>query len=127
MIKSHYTCTYLLDKKLRVYKLYILLLCILVPPPTVTINPNNITGKVFGSVTFTCYTMGFGNLSFVWEHDGSAISTSNFTQQQDSLSIDPVLPQHQGQYRCIVTSSYSNLSLSSYALAILNLNGNFIF
>ena len=124
MIKSHYTCKYSLDKKLRVYN-YILLLCILVAPPTVTINPNNITAKVFGSVAFTCYTTGFGNLSFVWEHDGSVISTSNSTQQQDSLSIDTVLPQHQGQYRCTVISSHSNLS--SYALAALNLNGNFIF
>ena len=104
--------------------MYILLLCFLVPPQIVTVYPNNNAVKVFESVTFVCNTTGFGNLSFVWEHDGSVISTSNSTLQQDSLSIDPVLPQHQGQYRCTVTSSYSNLS--SYALATLNLNGNFI-
>ena len=96
----------------------------LVPPLVVTVDPNNVTAKVFESVTFVCYTAGFGNLSFVWEHDGSVISASNSTVQQNSFTIDSVLPQHQGQYKCTVTSSYSTLSF--FALATLNLNGNFI-
>ena len=101
-------------------------MCFLVSPPTVTIYPNNVTAKIFGSITFVCYTTGFGDFSFVWEHDGSVISASNSTLQQDSLSIDPVLPQHQGQYRCTVMASYTNLSMNSNAFAILNLNGNFL-
>ena len=101
-------------------------MCFLVSPPTVTIYPNNVTAKILGSVTFICYTTGFGDFSFVWEHDSSVISASNSTLQQDSLSIDPVLPQHQGQYRCTVTASYTNLSTNSDAFTMLNLNGNFL-
>ena len=89
-----------------------------------TIDPNNVTAKVFESVTFVCSTTGIGDLSFVWEHDGSVIATSNSTSQQDFLNIDSIMPQHQGQYQCTVISSYS--SLSSYAIATLNLNGNFV-
>ena len=98
---------------------------LLVPPLLVTIDPNNVTTKVFGSVTFVCYSNGFGALSFVWEYDDSVISTFNSTVQQDSLIIDSVLPQHQGQYKCTVTSSHS--SLSTFALATLKLNGNLIY
>ena len=95
-----------------------------VSPITVTINPNNIAAKVFGSVTFFCHTTVYGNFSFVWEHDGSVISIStNSTVPQDSLSIDSVMPQHQGQYKCTVTASYSNLSVNSTTFAMLNLNG----
>jgi len=90
----------------------------------VTIDPNNITVKIFESVTLVCNTTGSGELTFVWEHDGSIISTSNSTSQQDSLSINSVIPWHQGQYKCTVRLFYS--SLSSYALASLTLNGNFI-
>ena len=97
----------------------------LVPPLVVTIDPDTIIAKVFGSVTFICYTAGLGDLSFVWEHDGLVISTFNSTLQQSTLTIDSLLPQHQGQYKCIVTSSYS--PLSSYGLATLSLNGNFMY
>ena len=86
------------------------------------IDPNNVTARMFESVTFICYTNESGDKSFTWEHDGLLISTSNSTSQQDSLIISSVLPQHQGQYKCAVKSSYSNLS--SDAFASLNLNGN---
>ena len=82
------------------------------------------TAKVFESVTFVCSTTETGDLSFVWEHDGSVIVTSNSTLKQNSLNIDSIMPRHEGQYKCTVISSYS--SLISYALAILNINGNFI-
>ena len=65
------------------------------------------------------------DMLFVWEHDDLAISTSSSTLQQNSLTIDSVLPQHQGQYKCTVTSSYS--TLSSYGLATLHLNGNLMY
>ena len=99
-------------------------MCFLVSSLVVTIDPNNVTTKVFWSVTFVCYTTGFGHgdLLFMWEHDDSAISASNSTLQQNSLTIDLVLPQHQGQYKCTVT--YASI-LSSDATATLNLNGNF--
>ena len=99
---------------------------LLVSPITVTIDPNIITAKVHGSVTFVCHTTVYGDFSFVWEHDDSVISISNSTLPQDSLSIDSVMPQHQGQYKCTVTASYSNLSVNSDAFAMLNLNGNFL-
>ena len=92
---------------------------------TVTIDPNNITAKIFESVTFVCTATGSGDFLFTWEHDGSVILTSNSTVQQDSLSIDSILPQHQGQYKCTVTASYSSLVMSSDAFVMLNLNGNF--
>ena len=91
-----------------------------VSPPTVIIHPNNITGEIFESVQFTCYTTGFEDFSFVWEHDGSVISTSNSTLLQNSIIIDPVLPQHQGQYRCIVTSFFSNFTSDAFTTLILN-------
>ena len=88
---------------------------------TVTIDPNNFTAKIFERITFVCYATGARELSFTWEHNGSVIAISNSTSQQDSLIIDSIMPQHQGQYKCIVTSPYS--SMSSYALATLNING----
>ena len=100
---------------------------LLVSPITVTINPNIITAKVFESVTFVCHTTTiYGNFSFVWEHDGLVISISNSTLPQDFLNIDSVMPQHQGQYKCTVTTTFSNLSVNSDAFALLNLNGNFL-
>ena len=90
----------------------------------VTIDPSNITAKIFESVRLVCNTTGSGESTFVWEHDGSIIMTSNSTSQQDSLKINSVMPWHQGQYKCSVRSFYS--SLNSYALATLILNGNCI-
>ena len=97
-----------------------------VSPPIVTVAPNNYTANLFESVTFVCSAVGLGDFSFVWEHDGSVISASPSqasTLTQYPLSVGPVMPQHQGQYKCTVTSSYSNLS-SDDAFAMLNLNGN---
>ena len=91
----------------------------------VSIDPNNVTAKVFGIITFVCYTNGSGELSFVWEHDGIIISTSNSTLQQNSLHIDSVLPQHQGQYKCTVTPSHSKMSYEAFTT--LNVNGKVIY
>ena len=88
----------------------------------VMIDPNNVTAEMYETVTFVCYTNGSEDKSFIWEHDGLLISTSNSTSQQDPLIISSVLPQHQGQYKCTVKSSY--LNLSSDAFASLNIKGN---
>ena len=99
-----------------------LLLCYLASPPNVTIYPHDFTAKIFDNVTFDCYATEFGEgFSFEWEHNGSVISTSN------SLTISPVLPQHQGQYKCTVTLVYSNFTSKADAFASLNLNGNFMY
>ena len=87
------------------------------PPPVVTINPNNVTIKVFESVTFVCSAIGFGGFLFKWE-------SLNLIQYNSSLTIDSVLPQHQGQYRCTATSLFSNLS--SDAVATLHIKGNYL-
>ena len=85
-------------------------------PPIVTILPNNVTAKVYDTITFVCSAVGLGDFSFEWE-------TSNLIHTNErSLTIKSVLPQHQGQYKCTVTSSYSNLS--SDAFATLNIKGN---
>ena len=100
---------------------------LLVSSLVVTIDPKNVTTKVFWSVTLTCYTNGFGDLLFVWEHDDSVISTSNSTLQQNSLTIDSVLPQHQGQYKCTVIYTSFYKVLTSHAIATLSLNSKFIY
>ena len=89
---------------------------LIVPRPNVTIVPNDVTAKVFGSVTFVCSAVGFGDLSFQWESSNSILTNER------SLIINPVLPRHQGQYKCTVTSSYSNLN--SDAFATLHVKGN---
>ena len=88
----------------------------------VTIDPNNVTTEVFKSITFVCYTNGSGDLSFVWEHGNTIISATNSTLQQNYLTIDSVLPRHQGQYKCTLSQSI----MSYEAFATLNLNGNFL-
>ena len=89
---------------------------LLVSPPNVTIDPNTITTKLYGTITFTCSAVGFGDFSFEW-------LSPNFDRTYERfLTIDSVLPRHQGQYKCTVTSLYSNLS--SYGLATLNVQGN---
>ena len=98
-------------------------MCFLVSPPAVTVVPNNATAKVFENITFICHTTGFGEFSFVWEHNGSVILSSNSTLRHSYFSIQSILPQNQGQYKCTVASFYSNLSSSAFAT--LNLNGNF--
>ena len=96
------------------------MLCYLVSPPYVTIYPCVVTAKIFDNVTFVCYATGFGeSFSYKWEHNGSTISTSS------SLTISPILPQHQGQYKCTVTLAYSNFTSKADGFATLNLNGNF--
>ena len=91
----------------------------------VTIDPNNVTTEVFKSITFVCYTNGSGDLSFAWEHDNMIISTTTSTLRQNHLTIDSVLPRHQGQYKCTVILSQSNMSYEAFAM--LNLNGNFFY
>ena len=93
-------------------------------PLIVTIDPSNVIAKVHQNVTFVCSAVGLGGFLFVWEHDGEVISAALSTLQQHSLTIHSVLPQHQGQYKCTVTSSYSNLT--SEAFATLQLIGNLI-
>ena len=103
---------------------YIYILYFLVSPPIVTIDPNNVTAKVHESITFVCSATGLEYLSFVWEYNGSVISVSNSTLHKNSLTIHSVLPQMQGQYKCTVTSSYSNLS--SDAFTTLHVKGTYI-
>ena len=86
------------------------------PPPNVTIVPNDVTAKVYGSVTFVCSAVGLGDFSFQWE------SSNLILTNERSLTINSVLPRHQGQYKCTVTSLYS--SLSSDAIAMLHVKGN---
>ena len=85
-------------------------------PPIVTVDPNDVTVKVYDTITFVCSADGFGDFLFKWE-------SSNMVQTNErSLTIDSVLPKHQGQYKCIATSSFSNLSSSAFAT--LNIKGN---
>ena len=91
-------------------------LILAVSPPSVTIAPNNVTAKVYENVTFVCSAVGLGSFSFNWES-----SNSVYTNER-ALTFNPVLPRHQGQYKCTVTSSYSNLS--SNAFAMLHIKGN---
>ena len=89
-------------------------------PAIVSIIPNNHSVNLYESVAFFCSAIGRGSFSFAWEHNGMVISSS------DSLSIDSVMPQDQGQYKCTVTTTFSNFSINSNASAMLNLNGNCI-
>ena len=91
-----------------------------VSPAIVSITPNNHIANLYESVTLVCSAIGLGNFSFAWEHNGMAISSP----VADSFRIDSVMPQHQGQYKCTVTTTYSNFSVNSDAFAMLNLNGN---
>ena len=84
-------------------------------PPNVTIDPSNAIAKVNEDVPFVCSAVGVGDFLFVWEHDGEVISAALSTRQQNSFTIHSVLPPHQGQYKCIVTSSHSNLSSEAFA------------
>ena len=91
-------------------------LILVVSPPNVTIAPNSVTAKVYGSVTFVCSAVGLGDFLFKWE-----LSNSVLTNER-SLTLNPVLPKQQGQYKCTVTSSYSNLSSAEFA--VLHIKGN---
>ena len=93
-----------------------------VSPPIATIDPSNVIAKVHQNVTFVCSAVGLGDFLFVWEHDDEVTLAALSTLQQHSLTIHSVLPQHQGQYKCTVISSYSNLT--SEAFATLQLIGN---
>ena len=84
--------------------------------PVVTIAPNDVTAKLYESVTFVCSAVGPGGFSFKWE------SSNSIHTNERSLTINSILPRHQGQYKCTVTSLYSNLS--SDAFATLNIKGN---
>ena len=89
---------------------------LIVSPPIVTVDPNNVTVKVYDTITFVCSAIGLGDFSFKWESSDLVHTNERF------LTINSVLPKHQGQYKCIAMSSYSNLS--SIALATLNIKGN---
>ena len=91
------------------------LLSHIVSPPIVTIDPTNVIAKVHKNITIFCSAIGVGDFLFVWEHDGEVIATAPSALQQHSLTIHSVLPQNQGQYKCIVTSSYSNLTSEAFA------------
>ena len=84
-------------------------------PPIVTVDPNDVTVKLYDTITFVCSANGLGDFSFKWE------SSNLINTNERSLTIDSILPKHQGQYKCIAMSSYSNLS--SDALATLNIRG----
>jgi len=88
-----------------------------VRPPNVTINPYAIIAKVFGSISFSCSAVGFGDLTYAWNFNMSSYVLSN----KPTFVIDRVLLRQRGEYRCIVTSSYKQLSSS--AVAILSLKG----
>ena len=94
-----------------------------VSPPSITVYPKNTTAKVYENVTFVCYTTGHGDFLFSWEHDGVIISASNSSLLKNHLIIDSVLPQHQGHYKCSVTSLFSNIT--SNASVTLYLNSEF--
>ena len=90
----------------------------LVTPPVVTISSNSVTAKVLGSVTFVCSAIGHEDFSYEWELPNLVLATGR------SLTINSVLPQQQGQYKCTATSSFSNLS--SNAFATLHVKGMII-
>ena len=91
-----------------------------VSPPIVTIDPSNVIAKVHQNVTFVCSAVGLGDFLFVWKHDDEVTSAALSTLQHATFPHYSL--QHQGQYKCTVTPSYSNLT--SEAFATLQLVGN---
>ena len=84
--------------------------------PIVTIDPNSLTANLYDPIEFICSAVGLGDFSYAWESSSNIVHTN-----ERSLTIDSALPRHQGQYKCTVTSSYSNLT--SEAFATLKLKG----
>lgn len=96
----------------------------LVSPPVVTINPSNITAMVCESVTFYCSATGFGEFSIVWEFNHTNVSEPQIVNQ-DNYTITSVKSEHQGQYRCNVTSLFSK-NMSTVAFTTLQLKGTIL-
>ena len=90
--------------------------------PIITTQPQNQRNVIPGSnVTFSVNATGL-NLTYSWEEgDGSALpSDSRFVPNNETLSIQNVMPSDVGSYRCVVsndagsdTSIAANLTLMS--------------
>jgi len=73
---------------------------IVVPPPSIIIQPISKRIAVLDNVTLTCIAEGF-NVTYEWRHNGIAPSTNI---SQPVLTITQVVPSDAGHYVCIAST-----------------------
>ncbi len=84
--------------------------------PSITTQPVNQTGTVGGSVTLTVVAAGTGPLSYLWHHDGSAVTNATTSQ----LNLTSLTTNDAGSYVVVITNSVGSVT-SAVAIVTVNL------
>ena len=78
------------------YKINYLIIECVVPPPTITKHPANVTIQALQHATFTCEASGF-EVKYQWKrHNNNSI-----IGRQSSLTISKATPLDEDQYYCV--------------------------
>ena len=90
----------------------------------ITTQPQDQRNAIPGSdVTFSVTVTGLF-LAYSWEQgDGSALpSDSRFVPNNETLSIQNVMPSDVGSYRCVVTNDAGNVTSNAAELTLSELH-----
>ena len=108
-----------------------ILLYIAVPPPEITIPPENITTTTYTSITFSCSGRGYGEVTVIWTKPPSKVSTTatyTFNRYDDhvisTLTLNYVVGIYSGSYCCAIVN---HVGSSPVECAHLKVTSKFLY
>ena len=82
-----------------------------VPPPEITIPPQNISTTTYTNITFSCTGRGFGEIKVIWTKPPSKVTATavyTFNRYDDhvisTLTLNHVVGIYSGRYCCAITN-----------------------
>lgn len=86
-------------------------------PPTVTVNPSNVTAPAGGIASFTVAASGSQPITYQWQRNGANLPGAT----SSTLTINPVqLTDSGSQYRAIVSNSFGTVASNVAILTVTN-------
>ena len=95
------------------------------PPPEITIPPENITTTTYTSITFSCTGRGYGEVKMIWTKPPSKISTTAvYTSNRyddhviSTLTLKDVVGIYSGSYCCAIINHVGSSTIECAQLKV---------
>ena len=86
--------------------------CILVSPPTITVQPDSVNVTVYKSASFKCTAYGFGLTKILWKRINYTVpATADINEERSmntltsTLMISQIIGYYSGWYYCVAENA----------------------
>ena len=96
-----------------------------VPPPEITIPPQNISTTPYTNITFSCTGRGFGEVKVIWTKPPSRVTATavyTFNRYDDhvisTLTLNNVVGIYSGSYCCAIVNHVGSSAIECAPLKV---------